>query len=126
MARYIDAEKFIEHLKIHFDALYREDGELLDSDRICIGEDVDDLIRMVNEHPTADVAEVKHGYWKDRFGDKYDNHLYECSVCGKKALYEVYSDELQQTKIRQVLSNACPHCLAKMDGKENNHEKTLM
>lgn len=63
MARYIDAEKFIEHLKIHFDALYREDGELLDSDRVCIGEDVDDLIRMVNEHPTADVAEVKHGYF---------------------------------------------------------------
>lgn len=70
----------------------------------------------------ADVEEVKHGYWKDRYGNKYDNHLYECSVCGKKALYEVYSNELQQTRIRQVLSNACPHCLAKMDGKDETED----
>lgn len=68
---------------------------------------------------TTDVVEVKHGYWKDRYGNKYDNHLYECSVCGKKALYELYSNELQQTKTRQVLSNACPHCLAKMDGRRD-------
>ena len=77
---------------------------------------IDDMLGEIEDAPTADVEEVKHGYWKDRYGDKYDNHLYECSVCGKKALYEIYSDELQQTKTRQVLSNGCPHCLAKMDG----------
>ena len=66
--------------------------------------------------------EVKHGYWKDRYGNKYDNHLYECSVCGKEPLYEFYSNELQQTKTRQVLSNSCPHCGAKMDERKEGVE----
>lgn len=66
--------------------------------------------------PTADVVEVKHGYWKDRYGNKYDNHLYECSVCGEIALYEFYANELGQEESRQVLTPGCPHCLAVMDG----------
>lgn len=81
------------------------------------------LKAILSRNPDADVVEVKQGYWKDRFGNKYDNHLYECSVCGKKALYEVYLDELQQTKIRQVLSNACPHCLAKMNVERKNENE---
>lgn len=68
---------------------------------------------------TADVVEVKHGYWKDRYGNKYDNHLYECSVCGKKALYEVDVDELGHSKIRQALTPACPYCLAKMNERKD-------
>ena len=79
--------------------------------------DLSQIMGDIEDFPESDVVEVKHGYWKDRYGNKYDNHLYECSVCGKKALYEFYYDELQQTKTRQVLSSGCPHCLAKMDGK---------
>ena len=84
---------------------------------ICIfhlkGDENKECCRFKNK---ADFVEVKHGYWKDRYGNKYANHLYECSVCGKEPLYEFYSNELQQTKTRQVLSNSCPHCGAKMDG----------
>lgn len=64
----------------------------------------------------ADYAEVKHGYWKDRYNNKYYNHLYECSVCGREALYKPYSDELGHTKARQELTPVCPYCSAKMDG----------
>ena len=57
--RLIDADKLIEDLKTHFDALYREDGELLASDHICNSEDVNDLVELVNNQPTAfDVGKV--------------------------------------------------------------------
>ena len=60
----------------------------------------------------ADYAEVKHGYWK------YYNHLYECSVCGREALYKPYSDELGHTKARQELTPVCPYCSAKNGWEE--------
>lgn len=100
MSRFIDAEK------IDFSPL-KDDFDRARANVIIMGQ------------PTADVVEVKHGYWKDRYGNKYDNHLYECSVCGKEPLYEFYSNELQQIKTRQALSNSCPHCGAKMDGADN-------
>lgn len=40
-------DRLIEELKIHFDAIYREDGQLLYSDHVCIGEDVEDLIKLI-------------------------------------------------------------------------------
>ena len=81
------------------------------------GQDIADrILDDVVELPTADVEEVKHGYWKDRYGNKYANHLYECSICGKEALFEFYLNELDQTKERQVLTPICPYCGAKMDG----------
>lgn len=51
----ISKSKLIEDLKTHFDALYREDGELLASDHICNSEDVNDLIELVNEQPTVNT-----------------------------------------------------------------------
>lgn len=58
MARYIDADTLTNGLKEHFDALYKEDGELLYSDHICTGEDVSDLIEFISKQPTADVIEL--------------------------------------------------------------------
>ena len=57
-----------------------------------------DMIVECNHHiPTADVEEVKHGYWK--------HNLY-CSVCGY--LYD--TGEYTNAK------DFCPKCGAKMDG----------
>ena len=50
----IDEKKLIEDLKKHFDALYKEDGTLLQSDHICISEDVEDIIKFINEQPKTD------------------------------------------------------------------------
>ena len=69
--------------------------------------------------PAADVAEVRHGYWKDRFENKYANHYYECSVCGGAALDGIKNNGLGNPESIQVLSDFCPHCGAKMDGEEN-------
>ena len=60
----ISRDKLIDNLKTHFDALYREDGELLASDHICNSEDVNDLVELVNNQPTAfDVDKVISNIW---------------------------------------------------------------
>lgn len=63
---------------------------------------------------------VKHGRWVDRYNGKYANHLYECSECKKTALYKAEVNELGNERFVQALSAVCPHCAARMDGKENN------
>ena len=108
MARYIDADK----LSSHFEKV----AKYFDGDAFQLG--MDAARDIVSNFPAADVAEVKHGEWVDKYNNKYDNHLYECSACGDKALYEAYENELGQTKLRQVLSDYCPNCGAKMDGGE--------
>ena len=75
------------------------------------------IVRVINEQPTADVVEVRHGEWVDRYGNKYDNHLYDCSECHAEALLVTLYDELGSPKIVQDLSLYCPNCGAKMDGK---------
>ena len=96
MARYIDADK-ITIPKGFFNGL--NTSKLLD---------------WINKQPTADVVEVKHGEWKDKYGGKYHNKLYVCSLCGEKALHGYYMNELYQVKDRQVLTDYCPQCGAKM------------
>ena len=55
--------------------------------------------------PRADVAEVKHGYWKELVekGHCFDHTYYICTNCGVVALDEDYEIH-------------CHHCGAKMDG----------
>lgn len=74
----ISRSTLIESLKVHFEALYREDRELLSSDHVCISEDVEDLIKMVQEQPTAyDVEAVKDTLEKRRV--EYEVAAQKCS-----------------------------------------------
>lgn len=63
-----------------------------------------ELMDVFWDIPSADVKEVKYGYWKY-------NVIKElvCSVCGRLALTPFYSSV-------QYRSQYCPHCGAKMDG----------
>lgn len=65
--------------------------------------------------PPVDAEPVRRGRWVDRYGGKYANPLYECSECKEKALYKYEVDVLDNGHFVQALSNACPHCRAKMD-----------
>ena len=91
---------------------------------ICSPELWEQIASIIENAPTADVEEVKHGEWKDRYEDKYYNKLYVCSACGREALLESYKNELGQWNERQVLTPICPHCGAKMNGtpKERGEE----
>ena len=55
-------------------------------------------LRAINEEPTADVAEVKHGKWKINS----DGYYPYCSEC---------NNEPENGK----LTKYCPECGAKMD-----------
>ena len=57
--------------------------------------------------PTAEVAEVKHGYWIDK-DDKYGRVF--CSVCCAQ----------ERPWDSQYKSPRCPMCGAKMDGKRRD------
>ena len=60
---------------------------------------------IIEQTPTADVVEVKHGQWVEQLdGTHY------CSECGHDATYTYDGTE--------VCGIACPFCGAKMDGKE--------
>lgn len=80
---------------------------------------IKDIIRHI---PAADVAPVKHGYWKPisesemtgfnpKFAGRDPIAGYKCSNCGNEAIFSC-NDEF-------VLSDYCPNCGAKMDGDDN-------
>lgn len=66
----------------------------------------DDVECAINHIPAADVAEVKHGYWKEPKGGGY-----QCSNC--RAFFDEYYGF--NAKERCIY---CPSCGAKMDQKE--------
>ena len=68
--------------------------------------------RVIDEQPTVDAVPVVHGDWVEKWRFKPNGIPYhkvgdmECSVCHSDMLGRYYS-------------RYCPHCGAKMDGKEN-------
>ena len=77
-----------------------------------------EIIDLIADQPTIEAEPVKHGRWVDRFDGKYANPLYECSECKRLALYTIETDSEGWI---QALSNACPHCCAKMTKENENH-----
>ncbi len=66
--------------------------------------------------PAADVQKIKHGEWtKDDSGGCY------CSACGWYADYDYdYVTYVTNNGLGNGDFNYCPHCVAKMDGGNNN------
>lgn len=63
--------------------------------------------RAINEAPTADVVEVRHGDWKR--DEKF--HPY-CSACGENP----WSALVAENNLKY-----CPNCGAKMDGERREN-----
>lgn len=95
MARYIDADKAdVERISCFYGAECR----------------IEDVKEWLDEQPTADVEEVKHGYWT-----KYSTELfgsnYKCSECGNRALED-------NCGCFSILTNYCCECGATMKRKD--------
>ena len=75
--------------------------------------DKDQAMWLISAVPAADVVEVRHGEWIVKKHMYFpENRLLEemrCSVCEEEAFY----NEVEG----YVLTNYCPNCGAKMDGK---------
>lgn len=111
MAEYIEREATIELIRLN----YCKDCNSYNGAR-CRACSFDDAMLAIEDVPSADVVEVRHGEWKMRGG------LFRCSVCDGKALFQDvggtggFSHEYEQVK-----SSHCPNCLAKMDGNESGN-----
>lgn len=66
-------------------------------------------IKKVNEQPTADVEEVKHGEWENVADYGNGNCIGYCSVC------KTPHEEQSATHLRAAYRH-CRWCGAKMDG----------
>ena len=77
---------------------------------------------LVENVPTADVAEVRHGRWEWYVEPRYDlyscdeNFGYRCSECEVWAGEYGVDDDIYEEPPTHILYY-CPNCGAKMDGK---------
>lgn len=77
---------------------------------------VSDVSKCKHFKDKADVEPVKHGKWLNFYGN-YETA--ECSVC--EELYEVSDMKESNRMLFEAFSQYykyCPHCGAKMEGKE--------
>lgn len=101
MSRYIDADKLYELIRTNDYKLATKNGSI-DYGMFTVG-----IKQAIDEQPTADVAEVRHGKWID-YVEKISGKIQiTCSQCGR-FLY-VY-----------LPYNFCPNCGARMDGETND------
>lgn len=102
MARYVDVEAHISDLtKMNSEFLYADgDERYLFAYGVLTG--IRKAITYAEHTPTADVAEVKHGYWLYNRGQAPNEKAYFCSLC-----IDGDSD--------YGMDNYCPNCGAKMD-----------
>lgn len=94
MARYIDAERLCRGLRDMASVQYP------DRQHAILG-----VISTIENFPTADVVEVRHGEWvhhESTAGGIHDT--YRCSICGV---------------ITSWTTKFCPNCGAKMDGRRD-------
>ncbi len=103
MARYIDAEK----LKCSIDS---ETDSIFDWD-MTIEELYYNLCKIIDDEPTADVQEVRHGEWLKPSNSLIDNRQWICSEC-KGLIETAYHCE-------HCYYNYCPNCGARMDCGNN-------
>lgn len=96
MPRYIDADRLINGIR---QAVCTTCA--IDYNKEKCRCDTGDCICYIEDCPTADVQEVKHGRWI-----KWDDNVVMCSECGKLE------------KRLPALSYPYCHCGAKMDGGE--------
>lgn len=104
MAEYIEREELINQIRLMVNRSSVGETSLNDisAKTIC---------GLIFEAPTADVVEVKHGYWKRQKGRPEAI----CSECGREVVYQTIDN-------KWWFENYCPHCGAKMDLKEGAEE----
>lgn len=98
MPRYIDIDNTVNT----FEKLHGEESTLLN----CYNADW--VVSFLEAQSTADVQEVRHGRWINESRQMYGPISAQCSVC------ELFSG----TWLRNAPYKYCPHCGARMDGKE--------
>lgn len=105
MARYIDADNLIDELSAACMPIYEKGITGILGDNSSIAD-------IINEQPTADVQEVRRGYWISERDPDENNRIqcFHCSVC---------DDDFHYIGAF-VATKYCPNCGARMDGDNND------
>ena len=103
MARYIDADKFLE------DQIHRCGCVPLIGSCTMDNESLKDIVERT---PTADVQEVRHGEWMPVTYTYFGLKRYECSECK--------DDEYWQKRYLEHKEKFCPNCGADMRGDKSD------
>lgn len=98
MARYINADNLINELSAACMPIYEKGITGILGDNSSIAD-------IINEQPTADVQEVKHGYWQNK---------YRSGTTIKEGVVSSCCDMWNNRK-----SQFCPNCGARMKGDSN-------
>lgn len=101
MARYIDADEF--------EKAY---NAMLEFSKKFCGLIKPNILDLLNQAPTADVQEVKHGYWIPERDPDENNRIqcYHCSIC---------DDDFHYIGAF-IATKYCPNCGARMDGDSSD------
>jgi NADH pyrophosphatase NudC (nudix superfamily) len=103
--KYIDADALKEKMFNYYDCVNLDTGKGNYKGETLMNYEVADMIEdCIDNTPTADVQEVKHGKW---LADRFGMERAICSVC--RAVYEG-GDSFR----------FCPKCGTKMDLEEKN------
>lgn len=101
MARYIDADEF--------EKAY---NAMLEFSKKFCGLIKPNILDLLNQAPTADVQEVKHGKWLKPSNSPIDNRQWICSEC-KGLIETAYHCE-------HCYYNYCANCGARMDSDSSD------
>lgn len=104
MTKYINADNLIDELSAACMPIYEKGITGILGDNSSIAD-------IINEQPTADVQEVKRGYWISERDPDENNRIqcFHCSVC---------DDDFHYIGAF-VATKYCPNCGARMDGVAN-------
>ena len=111
MARYIDGDKLKGLMRLDKSGIeYKLKHEMLHWERKleCKAylDAIEYCVKQINEAPTADVAEVRHGKWVHT---DYAMHWHGKDECSECTYHTFDRDDLSHF-------NFCPNCGARMDG----------
>lgn len=102
MTKYIDADNLINELSAACMPIYEKGITGILGDNSSIAD-------IINEQPTADVQEARHGKWEST-ELMYENGCTRCSECKT----EYYASDLEEI-CGDTFPIYCPLCGARMD-----------
>ena len=122
--RYIDADKLkrdLEEYKKRLDELYPHLE--CEDDRLVCGASASELnviVSMIDDAPTAEVGEVRHGRWIRQAPNKdYLEALHKEGVALGMGVHSIYWNCSECGGWGGLYHKYCSNCGAKMDGKKD-------
>ena len=113
--RYIDADKLIEEIqRCSYETWSKDVNRAWWAQAVKVK---DNIVHCIEKQPTADVVEVRHGYWLSAY--EYALKLgetdpYRLSLAEHDKIWHFCSLCEQQVRFKRPY---CPECGAKMDGE---------